>query len=88
MPDTEYRYAPDDEGTSNLAHDPRLSLLAVCIASQQSAGFKEYLDLREAPCSECKAPGFNTGWGFWKHTCGAEILSDGEIGEPCGGSHG
>lgn len=81
--ETEYRYAPDSDGTVNLATDLRLSLLAVCVASQQGAGFKNYLDLREAPCPECKAPGFNTGWGYWMHTCGAEILSDGEISEAC-----
>ncbi len=86
--DEEYRFAGlskdnANAGAKNLATDPRLALLAVCIASQQSAGFKTYLDLREVPCRDCGASGFNTGWGYWRHECGAEFLSDGEESEPC-----
>lgn len=87
MSEITYQFLPlDDEesGSINLADDPKLALLAVSIASQQSAGFKEYLDLREVHCPDCGAAGFNTGWGYWHFVCGAEILSDGEPSEPCG----
>lgn len=72
----------------NLANDPKLALLATCIISQQSAGFEDrkgrpVADLREVKCPTCGAPGFNTGWGYWKHACGAEVLTDGEESEPC-----
>lgn len=79
-----FGFAPDTDGTTNLAHDPRLQLLACCIVHQQHAGFRGYIDLREVPCHDCGAPGFNTGFGYFLHTCGAEILSDGTQVEPCG----
>lgn len=62
----------------------RLDCLAAAVLNQQRAGFKSYVDTREAKCADCGASGFNTGWGFWHFACGMEILSDGEPGEPCG----
>ncbi len=70
-----YRVMADGEGFENLAHDPKLLLLAECIADQQTAGFGNVLDLRQAPCPECGAPGFNSGWGFFRHTCGADVTN-------------
>jgi hypothetical protein len=81
-----FRFAKDDpaDGT-NLADDERLALFAVCIAHQQNAGFKTYIDARQVECPECNSPGFNTGWGYWAFTCGGELLSDGTCwSEPCG----
>lgn len=79
--------APDGDAV-NLADDPKMKLLATCIISQQAAGFRDkkdnpIADLRQSKCPDCGAPGFNTGWGYWMHACGAEILSDGEPSEPC-----
>ncbi len=70
-------------GEGDLSSNPRMALLAVCIKSQQDAGFKHTIDLREGKCSDCNASGFNTGWGVFKFTCGAEILTDGEMTTPC-----
>lgn len=70
-------------GHGNLVRDRRLKLLACCIVEQQRAGFGDVVDLRQWPCPACKAPGFNTGWGFFAHTCGAEVLSDGEWSTSC-----
>lgn len=72
----------------NLADDPRIALIAVCVVSQQAAGFRDgdgnaVVDLREVKCQECGAPGFNSGWGFWRFRCGAEIMTDGEPAEEC-----
>lgn len=81
-----YRFAEGGaaEGfASNYATDETIAMLAVCIAHQQSAGFKRYLDLRALECPNCRALGFNTGWGAWRFTCGAEVLSDGTSAEPC-----
>ncbi len=61
-----------------------LAVLAVCIANQQRAGFGAYLDVREVKCADCGASGFNTGWGFWRFSCGLEVMTDGEPSEPCG----
>jgi hypothetical protein len=77
------KLAEGDEGI-DASSDTRCAILAVCVADQQRAGFKSYIDLRQASCPDCTAPGFNTGWGFWRFACGAEILSDGEPCEPCG----
>lgn len=90
MDDPVYRFMKlsDDDTEANchnLAEDPRLALLACCIADQQRAGFGSTLDLRQFPCPLCKEPGFNTGYGFWQHTCGAEVMSSGEIDVPCKG---
>lgn len=70
-----YSVMADSEGFENLAHDPKLRLLAECIADQQAAGFRFVLDLRQAPCPGCGAPGFNTGWGYFRHTCGSEVTN-------------
>lgn len=70
-------------GVVDHASDPTIRLLAQCVASQQAAGFKTLIDIRQIPCPICKAPGFNDGWGAWIYTCGAEIVG-GEISEPCG----
>ena len=83
-----YRFAKlskDDKraGVVNGADEERLCCLAVCVASQQAAGFKNYLDLRQSDCPDCGAPGFNSGWGVWLFACGAEIHSDGTPSEPC-----
>jgi hypothetical protein len=79
----EIRFATDVGDCKNRKDDPRLALLAVCVHSQQSAGFKNYIDLREVECPTCEAPGFNTGWGYWRFTCGAETLTCGEPSAPC-----
>lgn len=81
-----FRFAVDGDSCINLAGDRRIALLAVCVASQQGAGFGDYLDLRQVECPACRAPGFNTGWGAWRFTCGAEVLGgeDVDFTEPCG----
>lgn len=68
----------------NYADDSKMRLFACCIVLQQEANFGSTLDLREVHCAKCKSPGFNTGWGYWAHTCGAETMTDGEEGKPCG----
>lgn len=75
--------APAQGFPANYADDPKMRLFACCIVTQQEAGFGATLDLREVRCETCKAPGFNTGWGYWAHTCGAETLTDGEESQPC-----
>jgi hypothetical protein len=78
--------AEPDSGLVNLADDPRLSLLAACVANQCTyAGFgrQGVIDARQSACPDCGAPGFNTGMGVWVFTCGAERLSDGDPAEPC-----
>jgi hypothetical protein len=57
-------------------------LLTECLSAQRDAGFT-FEDRREEKCPDCKAPGYNTGWGYWAFTCGAEILTCGEIDVPC-----
>jgi hypothetical protein len=71
---------PSEGFVVNLCDDERLALLAGCIADQQRAGFGDVLDLRQIECPCCTAPGFNTGWGFWRHTCGAESHDEGVSG--------
>lgn len=61
----EYRFFRGEVGAPNAADDPRIAILACCVADQQRAGFKHRIDLRELRCS-CGASGFNTGWGFWR----------------------
>lgn len=81
---TYYRFAEaEDDQVTDLSADERLALMAVCVASQQSAGFKAYIDIREARCPSCDKAGFNTGWGVWRFVCGAEIHADGEVAEWC-----
>lgn len=67
----------------NFANDHKMRLFACCVVTQQEAGLGNTLDLRETACPECSAPGYNTGWGYWSHTCGAEIFTTGEIDQPC-----
>lgn len=77
--------AKEGDNMTDNASDARLSLMAACVANQQRfAGFKSVIDIREAQCPDCKAPGFNTGMGVWLFTCGAEILSGGTPDVPCG----
>jgi hypothetical protein len=52
-------------------------------ALQRGAGFARP-DTREVTCAGCQALGMNTGWGYWKFRCGAEVLSDGEHSSECG----
>lgn len=52
-----------------------------CIEAQKRAGFPAP-DERVVKC-ECGAAGYNTGWGWWAFECGAEIISDGTVCEPC-----
>ena len=71
--DQEVKFMQSSGGELNLADEPKLALLATCIISQQAAGFKDatgnpVADLRAAKCTHCASPGFNTGWGYWKHT--------------------
>lgn len=75
-----------DGWAKNLAEDKTTALLAACIVGQQSAGFGTAVDLRQAACPDCGSAGFNTGWGFFKHLCGAEVVNgeDGGMSEPCG----
>lgn len=42
------------------------------------------IDRRVVNCPRCGAPGMNTCWGYWAFTCGAEIMPDGAVCEPCG----
>lgn len=83
-----FKFLRDIDGgiDNNLALDGKIALLASCVADQQKAGFGNVLDLRQAECPQCRAPGFNTGWGYWAHTCGAEIIGgeDPQFSEPCG----
>ena len=72
---------------ANYADDPKMRLFACCIVLQQEACFGTTLDLREVRCADCKAPGYNTGWGYWAHTCGAETLTDGEQSKSCNNPH-
>lgn len=86
----EFRFAkldPSDDAT-NAADNERDALMAVCVALQQGAGFKTYIDLREPRCLDCGASGFNTGWGYFQYTCGLEVMSDGEPCAPCGNPGG
>lgn len=80
-----YRFMKGVDGAPSLHADARLALMAVCVATQQSAGFGPVIDVREAKCPICRAPGFNTGWGVFRHTCGAEYHNDdeGTTAEPC-----
>ena len=62
-PEVEIRFAAlSDEqresGMKDASKDDRLACLAVCVLSQQEAGFGNYIDLREAECPECHEPGF------------------------------
>jgi hypothetical protein len=77
-----FRFATE-EHVPAATDQERLNCLAACIANQQQAGFKDYLDTREIHCETCGASGFNTGWGFFEFACGATLLSDGEGGDPC-----
>jgi hypothetical protein len=79
-----YRLSRDEKaaGCINCADDERLSLMAACIKAQQDAGFRELIDIRQAECPKCQAPGFNTGWGYLAYTCGAE-LTGGTDFNPC-----
>jgi hypothetical protein len=76
--------ATPDSGLTDLSKDPRLGLLAACVANQQRfAGFKAVIDAREGHCPDCGASGFNTGMGVWAHTCGSEWHTSGEVATPC-----
>ena len=81
MAEEGFKFMAGSDSALSLHRDPKLALLASCIANQQKAGFKNVIDMREAKCAVCEAPGFNTGWGFFAFTCGAEILND-EEGTP------
>lgn len=81
MSDPEIRFATDDPPPADAE---RMKALAAAIINQQRAGFGPYADIRESKCPACEASGFNTGWGYWAFTCGAEIISDGTPAEPCG----
>lgn len=88
-PEEVWRFMEVHEGDRlvDLSKDPVFACLAVAVATQcTSAGFGKRLviDIRQARCQNCEAPGFNTGMGFWLHSCGAEILSSGEVCKPCG----
>lgn len=86
MSEDTFRFAPSVEGGPSQHEDPRLALMAVCVRQQAAAGFRNLIDIRQAACPECGAPGFNTGWGIFAYTCGAETLTDedGGFAEPCG----
>ena len=43
----------------------------------------DFVDTRIFECPDCKSPGLNTCWGYVAYVCGAEILSEGEVSEPC-----
>lgn len=88
--ETPFRFAPlgeedADAGVVNASEQPALACLAYCVANQQRAGFKDYIDLRQVPCPSCGAYGYNTGWGLFQFACGAEIISgeDGHFIAPC-----
>ena len=81
MADDVFRF-PTEKGVPAAADQERINHLAACIANQQRAGFKDYLDTREVHCETCGASGFNTGWGFFEFVCGATLMPD-EGGDPC-----
>lgn len=83
LTDPGYQFAAPGRGMADAATDPRIALIGVCVASQQVAGYGFLIDLREAACPTCRASGFNTGLGFWRYTCGAEILTSGDVDRPC-----
>lgn len=74
-----YRFMPvaaEDAGhVEDLSQSAVHRILAVCIATQQRAGFRELLDMRLLKCPDCGAPGFNSGWGYWQFECGNEVLN-------------
>ena len=57
-------------------HDERVTLLAVSVARQQSAGFKNVIDLQQWECPDCGGPGFNSGWGVIDFVCGGELVGE------------
>jgi hypothetical protein len=63
------------------AMSDKTPILNECLDSQKRAGFK-FEDRRKVTC-RCGASGYNTGWGWWRFECGAEVLSDGNIDVPC-----
>lgn len=73
---TDFRFVASLAGTPNLADDPRLALMAACVANQQRAGFGSLIDIRQFTCPGCKSAGFNTGWGCVEFVCGAEAADD------------
>lgn len=79
----DYSFMKGGPDAPSLHTDLRLATLAACVADQQAAGFKGVIDLREAKCRCCGASGFNTGFGFWRFACGAEVMPDGDECEPC-----
>lgn len=84
-----FQFAPASDGVPSLADDSKIGLLTICIAHQQAAGFGIYIDAREFKCPSCQAPGFNTGFGYFKFTCGAEVLTvDGDFTEACPSDEG
>lgn len=81
-----YTFLRSMPGRPDHAADPTMALMAICVAEQQRAGFGTTIDLRHFECPSCRGAGFNSGWGFFRFTCGAEILTgdDGDITNPCG----
>lgn len=77
------QFLKSERGVKNLADDPGMRLLAECLALQQGAGFGDVADLRQMECPTCKARGFNTGLGYIKFECTAEVLPDGEWSVEC-----
>lgn len=78
-----FEYIRSDEGEANLSNDSSIKFLAQCIVFQQRAGFGHVIDLRRATCSICKSCGYNTGFGYFKFLCGAELMTDGDESIPC-----
>lgn len=72
-----------EAGSTSASVEPRMRILASCVALQQSANFGTHLDIREAKCERCGASGFNTGWGYVAFACGAEMLTSGDVDAPC-----
>jgi hypothetical protein len=61
-----------------------LALALTCGFLQAQAGFREP-DMGSGACPNCRMIGFNTGWGYTRFACGAEILNgaEPEWDKPC-----
>lgn len=78
-----FRFLRSAPGEVNLVESASTKLLAECVVWQQRAGFGDVIDLRQIDCPACHSHGYNTGFGYIKFECGAEMLTDGEDSKPC-----
>lgn len=71
---------------ANLPREFRDGILEAQIAANKgwAPDNKGFIDERIAHCPTCQALGMNTCFGYWAFVCGADIMPDGEVSEPCG----